>query len=150
MVVSALAPVYVVPSPPSDYYVYGPAYYEDYYYGPPDGLTDYGPPPRNWHGSSQNPHSKSPSPAPTLELQKQLASPVRSKKSTLSLRRPEQKQNAPGLTRLAKRTLRQLGPAQTNPWILNGARPKRLSVVCDSSRKGGDGHELRPQTKSFS
>jgi hypothetical protein len=54
------------------------------------------------------------------ELQKQLASPVRSKKSTLSLRRPEQKQNAPGLTRLAKRTLRQLGPAQTNPWILNG------------------------------
>jgi hypothetical protein len=84
------------------------------------------------------------------ELQKQLASPVRSKKSTLSLRRPEQKQNAPGLTRLAKRTLRQLGPAQTNPWILNGARPKRLSVVCDSSRKGGDGHELRPQTKSFS
>ena len=70
MAVSALAPVYVVPSPPSDYYVYGPAYYEDYYYGPPDGLTDYGPPPRNWHGSSQNPHSKSPSPAPTLRTSK--------------------------------------------------------------------------------
>jgi hypothetical protein len=84
------------------------------------------------------------------ELQKQLASPVRSKKSTLSLRRPEQKQNAPGLTRLSQADIEAARASSNKSVDIKRHRPKRLSVVCDSSRKGGDGHELRPQTKSFS
>ena len=72
MVVSALAPVYVVPSPPSDYYVYGPAYYEDYYYGPAEyGPPEYGPPrPPSRHGAHPNPNSKLPSPAATSQTSK--------------------------------------------------------------------------------
>jgi hypothetical protein len=64
---SALAPVYVVPPPPNYYYAYGPADYEDYYYGPADyGPSDYGPPrPLIWNGSRPNPRSKSQSPAAT-------------------------------------------------------------------------------------
>ena len=65
---SALAPVYVAPTPPPYYYyTYGPADYEDYYYGPADyGASDYGPPrPPIWHGSRPNPRSKLQSPAAT-------------------------------------------------------------------------------------
>jgi hypothetical protein len=106
MVGSALAPAYVGPPPPDYYYSYGPADYEDYYYGPPDYEPPYGPPPgpSSWH-ATRTPNSNRHHPRLLRRLQKQVASPARSKKTTLGSRRLKQKQNEPELTRSPKRTL---------------------------------------------
>ena len=104
----ALAPVYVVPPPPNYYYAYGPADYEDYYYGPADtdrptmgrpghrfgmALVQIHVPNRNLLRLVRRPRTP-------------VASSVRTRKSRPSSRRLKQKQNGPELTRSPKRTLR--------------------------------------------